>query len=251
MMTSSSFSLRVVESGRRFAGALLIGVLMLGAGMFSPAQAQDTAQPVEFSEAETLLWLGDQLKSVTAPVRLEYDFVKSGTYEEGFTDKVVFNIHKVKPDGMKAASLDFFTGSRRFEIPPEENTNVNPVLKVYMQGDVYEMNRLTDPDGKSRERWRYFQRRIKFALADAADVKPVEIPFDGKTYRGKRVTFAPYVNDPKADKFKQFTGKTYSITVSDELPGFIYEIETRVPGATAEAPPLIKETLRLGRVSSL
>jgi len=213
------------------------------------ATAQE-ASP-EFSEAETLLWLGDQLKNVTTPSVLKYDFVKSGTYEEGFKDVILFKVHQVKPDGMKAATLDFFSGARRFEIPPEENTNVNPVLKVYFQGDVYEMNRLTDPEGKARERWRYFQRRIKFALAEAAKVEALDIEFDGKTYPGKRVSFAPYVNDPRGDDFKQFTAKRYVVTVSDALPGFVYEIETWVPAATPEAPPLIKETLRLVEIEPL
>ena len=49
-------------------------------------------------------------------------------------------------------------------------TTVNPILKVYLQGGVYEMNRLTDPNGAARERWRYFQRRIKYALAESATV---------------------------------------------------------------------------------
>ena len=207
-------------------------------------------QPQDFSAAETLLWFGDQLKQVTAPVILQYSFEKQGTLEAGFRDEVRFIIQKVKPDGMKAAALEFFTGERRFPIPPEDNTNTNPVLKVYLQGDIYEMNRLTDPEGKARERWRYFQRRIKFAFADAATIEEVKFEFAGKSYTGKKVTITPYVDDPRRAAFEKFADKVYTFTVSEELPGFLYEVRATVPGGKG-APPLIDETLRLAAIKPL
>jgi hypothetical protein len=109
--------------------------------MFSLAAV---AQETEFSQAETLLWMTDQLKMIERPVQLNYSFERTGTFEPGFTDKVTFTIRSVKDDGTKAASVDFFSGERRFEVPPVESTSVNPILKIYLQGDVYEMNRLTD-----------------------------------------------------------------------------------------------------------
>ena len=151
-------------SAHKLFWVITLGACLCASGAFEARAAETLAeapQEVEFSEAEKLLWLGDQLKAVTAPSLLEYRFTKAGTLEAGFTDSVRFTVSQVKPDGMKAAALEFFTGERRFPVPPEENTNINPVLTVFFQGDVYEMNRLTDPDGKSRERWRYFQRRIK------------------------------------------------------------------------------------------
>lgn len=206
------------------------------------------AEEVTFSEAETLMWMTDQLKAVTAPVIITYDFVKDGSYEEGFQDRVSFTVSKINPDGMKAASLEFFTGPRNFPVPPVDSTDVNPVLKIYFQGDVYEMNRLTDPDGKSRERWRYFQRRIKFALAEEAKVEPVKISFEGREYDAKRISFEPYRTDPKRKEFEKFADKRYSVTVADELPGYLYEIVTEVPARQGEAP-LLRDTLRLQSVT--
>jgi len=239
------------RSGKRLARLTAVTLLAVAANIVSAETAATTPAEAQFSAAEVLLWTTDQLKQVKTPTRLDYVFTKSGTLEAGFTDKVVFTIEKVKSDGMKAAKLDFFTGERHFPVPPEENTNVNPVLKVYLQGDVYEMNRLTDPDGKARERWRYFQRQIKFAMAEGATITPLEIEVAGRRYKAQRVTFAPYVNDPKREQFAQLAGKRYSITVAEDLPGYLYEIETEVPGATHDSAPLIKETLRLTAVSPL
>jgi len=203
-----------------------------------------------FSAAENLLWFGDQLAKVSTPLVLEYRFEKQGTLEAGFQDSVRVIIQKVKPDGMKSAALEFFSGERRFPIPPEDNTNTNPVLKVYLQGDIYEMNRLTDPEGKARERWRYFQRRIKLAFAEGAKIEEIKFDFAGKTYAGKKVTITPYVDDPRRAAFEKFADKVYVFVVSEELPGFLYEIRATVPGGKG-APPLIDETLRLAAIKPL
>ena len=230
---------------KRFLGLsalLLSSVLATGAFAGNPP---DAAAEVKFSEAETVLWMTDQLKTVAAPTVLTYDFVKAGSFEEGFKDRVIFTIQKIKPAGMKAAALDFFSGERHFVIPPEESTNANPVLKVYLQGDVYEMNRLTDPDGSARERWRYFQRRIKFALTESAKVEAAEFEFDGKRYHGKTVRFQPYTNDEKRSAFEKFADKTYAITVADSLPGYLFRIETSVPDKRAPTVPLLTEVLQL------
>ncbi|MFZ9888831.1 MAG: hypothetical protein ACO3JL_15135 [Myxococcota bacterium] len=231
-------------------------VVILAAALAAPvSEAADDAaslstQAEKFSAAEELLWMGDQLKAVTRPLVLEYQFEKQGTLETGFRDQVRFIIRKVKPDGMKSAALEFFSGERQFQIPPEDSTNTNPVLKVYLQGDIYEMNRLTDPEGKARERWRYFQRRIKYAFADAAKMQPETFEFAGKRYDGTRVTITPYTDDPRRASFEKFADKIYSFVVSDSLPGFLYEIRTTIPGAEG-APPLIDETLRLAAISPL
>lgn len=231
-----------------FAGLFLLGAVAAPALAEETAAAPAAEEAIQFSEAENLLWMTDQLKAVKAPVVITYGFVKDGSYETGFEDRVSFTVSKINPDGMKAASIEFFTGQRNFPVPPVDSTDVNPVLKVYFQGDVYEMNRLTDPDGKSRERWRYFQRRIKFALAEAAKVEPVTVTFDGRDYAGKRISFEPYKNDPKRAEFEKFADKRYSVTVADELPGYVYEIVTEVPDANG-AVPLLRDTLRLQSVT--
>jgi hypothetical protein len=219
--------------------ALAFGAL----GIRAEPGAPDAAE-APFSTAEKMLWLGDQLQAIKQPMVLSYDFERTGTYEHGFTDTVELTITRVKPNGLKDGAIRFFSGERNFPVPPAQDTDANPVLKVYFQGDVYEMNRLTDPDGKSRERWRYFQRRIKLALAETAGVKPMSFEFDGQHYAGQQITFQPYAKDPKRNEFEQFADKAYSVIVADRLPGYVYRVETVVPGASGE-PPLIHEVLQL------
>ena len=226
----------------------LLALLLALSGPVLAQQSDAVAsEQTSFSEAERLLWMTDQLKAVREPSVMGYAFKRGGTYEQGFEDTVEFTVTKVKPSGLKDGMLRFFSGERNFPVPPAEDTDVNPVLKVYFQGDVYEMNRLTDPAGKSRERWRYFQRRIKLALAEGARVEPTTVDFGGKTHPGKSISFAPFVNDPKRGEFERFAGKTYKVVVADTLPGYLYSLETEIPGPPG-GPPLVIEHLKLTAV---
>ncbi|MEM7543364.1 MAG: hypothetical protein AAF384_17530 [Pseudomonadota bacterium] len=225
-------------------------LLVLGGVACVSAADQSASEVVEFSEAETRLWLTDQLAAVTGKTKFTYSFDKTGTYERGFSDRIEFLVDDLHDDGTKSASLQFLTGERNVPVPPAPNTDVNPVLKIYLQGDVYEMNRLTDQDGGARERWRYFQRRIKFALADTATVTPTSIEFGGKSYAGHEVRFAPYVNDPRRQLFEKFADKQYVVVVSDELPGYLYKIMTMVPNQDG-GEALIQEVVQLTKIEAL
>ena len=229
---------------------LLVSVLCVALASVQ-AVAESSEETIELSEAETLLWMTDQLRTIERPMEMRYLFERTGTLGDGFTDTVRFIVDAVHQDGMKSAQLEFFTGERNVNIDPVASTNINPVLKIYLQGDVYEMNRLTDPEGKSKERWRYFQRRIKFALAQTATVEDAVVTFDGSEYAAKKIHFAPYINDPKRRLFERFANKTYTVVVADALPGYVYSIETIIPGESTDVFPLVKERLQLIEIEAL
>jgi len=203
------------------------------------------SENVKLSDAETLLWMTDQLKNIKAPTVLRYHFKKQGSFEEGFEDNVEFQVKEIKPDGRKAGVVNWFSGERSHYVPPYDDINGNPVLGIYLQGDVLEMNRITEGY------WRYFHRLIKQAFAESAEVKPVTISFNGKTVQGKQVRIAPYVKDPHLggnENFKKMENKEYLITVCDDIPGYLYEIHTVVPApdnAQDKSKPLIDESLVL------
>jgi hypothetical protein len=246
--------------------ASILSALLAG----SPAAAEDEAAPgaadvielegatigrlgdssaatdVEFSDAERLLWVTEQLSNVTSPSRLEYAFTRSGSMGDGFEDSIQLEITRIKDDGMRSARVTFLTGERNQYVPPNENTNGNPLLGIYLQGDVYEMNRMTDGH------WRYFHRRIKTAFAEAAEVSDVEVDYQGATVAAKRIRISPYADDPKRELFEEYADKTYEFIVSDEIPGYLYSVRTVIPGAEGDfSSPLVEEKLTLLDVSPL
>lgn len=197
-----------------------------------------------FSEAETRLWEDNHLGNIKNTGRLYYAFHKSGSFEKGFDDSVYLDILKINDDGSKDTNLKFFTGARRQPVSPAnlEGIRGNPVLGIYMQGDIYEMNRLTHGS------WRYFQRRIKAAFAKGAKVEPVTFKYNGNDVQGEKITIEPYVNDPHRSQMRQFANKTYEFILSQKIPGSIYQIKTVVPGKSKSVEkPLILEKLTFQR----
>ena len=195
----------------------------------------------EFADAETKLWLDNHLRNIDSPGRLYYDFVKSGSYEEGFSDSVFLDIIKVNEDGSKDADLAFFTAERQQNARRDNLIGItgNPVLVVYMQGDVYEMNRLTNGS------WRYFQRRIKSAFAKGAKIEPVTFEFNGAEVSGEKISITPYLNDPRRRQFAEFATKLYEFILSDQVPGTLYQIKTIIPAGSPDSEPLMEEILTL------
>ncbi len=201
----------------------------------------------EFSPAERKLWLDDHLENVYKPTRLYYEFIKAGSYEEGFTDAVYLDILEVNADGSKNAVLEFFTADRQQEANRDNLTNItgNPVIGIYMQGDVAEMNRLTEGH------WRYFQKRIKIAISENARIDPVNINFDGKLVEGEKITITPYVKDPRRKQFSEFADKRYEFIFSSQVPGTLYQIKTVIPDKSgADKGSLIEETLTLQNIET-
>jgi len=195
----------------------------------------------EFAVAEKKLWLDNHLQNISSPGRLYYDFVKRGTFEQGFSDSVYLDILGINEDGSKNADLAFFTAERQQSVRRDNLVNVtgNPVLTIYMQGDVYEMNRLTEGS------WRYFQRRIKSAFAEGATIEPVTFEYDGGQVDGEKISITPYINDPRRRQFAAFAPKVYEFILSEQVPGKIYQIKTVIPGAAPDQEPLIEEILTL------
>jgi hypothetical protein len=205
-------------------------------------EVDEIPEDFKFNDAETKLWHADHLANINKPLSLYYEFVKSGSYEEGFTDSVYLKILELNDDGSKNAMMEFFTAERKQVVSPENVTSINgnPAIGIYMQGDVYEMNRLTDGH------WRHFQKSIKISLRNDAVIEPTTFKFNGKTYQGEKIYFSPYLNDPHRRDFETFADKYYEFIFSDDIPGSLYQITTIIPDRSNEgADPLILETLTL------
>ncbi len=198
----------------------------------------------EFSEMENSLWKTDHLKNIKKPSRLFYGFVKSGSYEEGFEDSVYLDILTINDNGTKNVKLQFFTADRKQNVKSSNVTNIvgNPVLGVYLQGDVYEMDRLT---GGS---WRHFIKHIKISFREGWKVEPVSFEYGGQQYEGKKYIVQPFLNDVRKRQYEDFAQKQYEFIVADEIPGQLYQIRTVIPLKEGESEPLMEEVMTLQEV---
>jgi hypothetical protein len=201
----------------------------------SPVWGQSEA----ISPAETLLFMSPHLKQVAPPSRLRYSFLKTGSLEKGFTDSIDVDFTS-EPDGSVKGVTRFFTGPRQIPCPDVEHAEGNPVLLHYLEREIHEMARLTG--GKPN----YFRKRIRLALAESAQIKPVDIKYGGQTIAAQQVTILPYENDPERARFERLATKRYVFTFSDKVPGSVYQLRGTVPGADAAArEAVLDETLTL------
>lgn len=195
----------------------------------------------EHSEAEKLLFEANHLKKFTKPAKLHYIFVKTGTLEKSFQDNVEISVDKIMPDGGKNITTRFLSGPNKINYPPTEEARSNPILLYFLERDIREMKRLTGGQPY------YFRKRIRIALADHAEVRPVTIVYDGKEVNGKEIKITPYVNDDLKARFGKHVGKYYLFTLSDKIPGEVYQLRSVTPnnqsGGSSKEQPLIEETL--------
>jgi hypothetical protein len=216
-------------------------ILPLNAVLLLLAMMPGIAYPAEaerFSPANTLLFRSDHLSKVTAPVRLLYDFRKTGTLEEAFSDTVELQFVEALAEDATRIEVSFFTGERARPVPALTISEGNPIVMLFLQREVNELGRRTSGS------WRHFQKQIKLALEDEAELTPVTVPWQGKTIPATRITITPYRKDPQRRQFEAFAETRYEFTLADDVPGFVYEIRTVTPGNGRDAAKATIEPLR-------
>jgi hypothetical protein len=215
----------------RIAAAALTFALLFGLGSAH-------ADPTAISQAETLLFMTPHLKALQPPSRLHYAFHKQGTLEKGFSDTVDIDITG-EPDGTRKSAVRFFSGPRQIKYPDVEHAEGNPVLLFYLEREIREMSRLTGGHQN------HFRQRIRTALAEAAQIKDVDIRFGGRTMRAQQITISPYDTDPNRGRFERLATKQYVFTMCETIPGAVYEMRGVVPAASGSSKDeaMIDETL--------
>ena len=195
----------------------------------------------EISAAEQALFVNNHLNALKPSTTLHYRFRKSGSLEPGFDDKAAIAL-LAQPDGKCcAAAAEFLSGPRRIALPEIEAAQGNPVILYFLERDIREMERLTK--GKAN----YFRKRIRIAVAEAATIRDVTLPFEGRSVSAKEIAITPYADDPLRARFEQLINKRYVFTLSDAVPGGVLSIRTQIDAATAGTPPLLAEEMALER----
>lgn len=235
---------------------LLATVFLFCSGQLAVAQdnnhSDQDASPRQLTAAEKDILMPGHMRNINKPVKIVYEFNKSGSYEKGFEDTVVMKVKEFHDDDTVTIDLNFFSGPREVTfIQPhnKEHINVNSVLLIYLQGDVYEMTRLTERNPQLNV---YFNKRIRWALADGYESEKVQVEFQGERVQATKYTITPYADDPNRADYDKFADKRYEFIISEAIPGKLYQIHTIVPNNLEKnAPPLIEETLTIASVKPL
>jgi len=176
-----------------------------------------------FSEVNNELFDKPHLKNIVEPGTLHYSYKKQSFVDGDREDTIDMVVTNIRNTGRRDTHFEFFTGKHKRPYEDRNDQQGNGVFVLYLQFDIHEMERLTGGD------WAYFQRKIRWALAAGADKKEVDIDFQGKKIKGVQYVIQPYINDPKNARYSLYAGKYYIFTLSDEIPGEVYQVRSVVP----------------------
>lgn len=194
--------------------------------------------PAPVSRAEQLIFVEPQLRELRPPLTLRYRFEHSGSQEAAWADDVRIEL-SARPDGVCCAADGRFLSERRaLALPAVEAAVSNPITLYFLEYDVREMQRLT------KGQQAHFRRRIRLALADAAEVGSTTVRHGGRDWPATTVRIRPYLDDPYRPRFERYAGKEYWFVLAPGVPGSVYQLRTRVP-APAGGAPLIEDILTL------
>ena len=221
----------------KFTALALAFVLGLLATLAQPAQAQAQAQAdkKDFSQAERLLFMTNQLTQLRPPTTLRYSFRKTGSLEEGFEDSVSIALGK-QPDGSCCTSVgEFLSGARKLNLPEVPAAEGNPVILYFLERDVREMQRLT------KGSQHYFRKLIRMAVYQGAAVRDASFSYRGKPVKGTEVEIAPFLEDPNRSRYDKLAVKRYVFMLSDAVPGGVYGIRTQIADAAQPTSLIVEE----------
>ena len=230
--------------------AAMLAVVLALPALASTANAQSTVQSAtpdttpqtsaqDYSEAERIIFMTEHLGKVQPPQTLAYRFNKHGSLEADFEDKVTLRLSPTAAGTCCTGEADFLSAERRLTLPTVEDARANPVILYFLEHDVRDMNRLT------KGQQNHFRKRIRMAIYQGAQVEERALEYLGRPVAARQVLIAPYADDPNRGRFEQYADKQYVFWLSDEVPGGVFGIASRMNAADAGAEPLIVEELYL------
>ncbi|PKU24144.1 hypothetical protein [Telmatospirillum siberiense] len=192
------------------------------------AMAETSVVPPD-TPAQIALFDSDHLGNITAPVRLDYSFVRQGDPARTYDDRVSADIRTLRDNGGKDVWTDFLSGDRRMPTPPVSGFHGNPLLMFFLEHDVLEMRQETGRPAT------YFRNRIRRAFLDGAQVSQITLDLQGRTAPATEIDITPFRDDPALTELPTVAGKSYRFVLSAEVPGTLYQISSHAPPSAGAA----------------
>ncbi len=190
----------------------------------------------EMSSANIALFIDEHLKSINEPSRIFYKFQKESTREDNFIGNVVLNIVKVEKDNTKHITFRYLKGRNKVRFPPQIGAKGNPVFMLFFERDSRDMQRLTGGNAL------FFRSRIRHTIA-ATEIEDINIEYNNKNILAKKISFQPFTKTELKNRVSRYKTKKFVIIMSDEIPGYIYKIQTFIKDLE-DPDDMVKETLQ-------
>jgi hypothetical protein len=200
--------------------------------------AQSSAADVP--KATDILFERPHIASVAPGTNLVYKFDRKPSNPkvlgEAFSDNITVTVESDGAPGKKNLKIQMYSGDRARE--PQEITDMdgNPMLIVYLDNAVSHFRLLAGGDPS------YLKGTFRQSLAQDAKIAPVKIDYKGQSVDGYRVSLSPFANDPNRSKMNGFEGSTFSIALSDKIPGYFAKMISEYTNTDKNSPSLEETT---------
>jgi len=195
-----------------------------------------TTAPGLAAEVYDLLFKTGTLDGIARTAVLDYERHVSTRDNEDLAKRETGTISlSFAPEDM--AELEFRQGDKHRNIGSFPATVGNPMIMYFVETVVRDM---ASTAGGSPF---YIRNRVKAALVKKTPIREETIHVNGRDVPAQTVTLYPFENDPNRDRMRGFEDLALTVTMSDEVPGWYYELkaetggkEARSSGKTEEAP---------------
>ncbi len=180
-----------------------------------------------FSEINNIIFDNAHLKNIKQEGTLNYIYKKEHFIDGPREDTIDLVLTNLRNTGRKDTHIEFFTGKYNRPYQDRDNQKGNSVVVFFLEFDVRELAKTIN--STRPERWHYLQKKVKWQLARGAVQKDIEVDYNGTKVAASQYMIRPYINDPKKADFPLYANKYYIFTLSEDIPGGIYQVRTIVP----------------------
>ena len=193
--------------------AVLIGLLV----------ASLTAHAFEqLTPAQNLVYGTSHLSNTQAGQQILYRYRSQMSADDIVNDRVILSINKSHGDDKRDVALDFLSADRHMMLPDFNDFRGNPVIIAMLEHIAQSFGNETGGGVL------YFRNRIRDALADSSTgIEEITLDYGATTITTTRVSFAPFINDSYLAEQPEYTGATFSILLSEEVPGGVVGIAVK------------------------
>ncbi|MEJ1160838.1 hypothetical protein [Prosthecomicrobium sp. N25] len=201
----------------------------------APAAAETAA------DVGAYLFEAEHFRKTAPDARIVYSYSRASKDAErtrpSFKDVVELQLEPGKSPATRNVVVTLFKGPMHRAAGPFDDVSFNPLAIMMLEYHLGDFSKILGGNA------RYFKNGIRAGMRDAAQSEPVKVKVAGRDVDALRFVVRPFENDPQKARFGAFAATTYTFTVSDEVPGSIYEIRITTPDP-AGGEPILEEVTR-------
>lgn len=194
-------------------------------------------------EAAPVLFESRQLDLIGKDEEVTYHFERKGSDErlvgKSYVDDIRLGVSKVNGNGERDVVFKVFSGDQARDPQNWPDLTINPLFIWYLDRSIATFNSLAGGNQM------YLKHKFREALGKAT-AEEIKIDYDGRSVNAYKIVVAPFADDLSAAKMQGFHKASFTIIVSDQVPGYFAELLADYVSTNAAGPELREQIKVVG-----